>query len=103
MFLFDILEALVAYDYVHFRYFKQNEVVIKLKDANDTRKRNQLTGPGCLQRVLRGVNRLLFSLYFALLLYSQLSLSRIPRDSLKHFEISVPRHIRVERVSKIIN
>ena len=35
--------------------------------------------------------------------YNRLSLSRIPRDSLKHFEISAPRHIRVERVSKIIN
>ena len=34
---------------------------------------------------------------------SVLSLSRIPRDLLKHFEISVPRHIRVERVRKIIN
>ena len=31
-------------------------------------------------------------------IYSRLSLSRIPRDSLKHFEI--PRHIRVERVRK---
>ena len=28
------------------------------------------------------------------ILYSRLSLSRIPRDSLKYFEISVPRHIR---------
>ena len=27
--------------------------------------------------------------------YSRLSLSRIPRDSLKYFEISVPRHIRI--------
>ena len=35
--------------------------------------------------------------------YSRLSLSRIPRNSLKHFEISIPRHIRVEGVSKIIN
>ena len=35
--------------------------------------------------------------------HSRLSLSRIPRDSLKHFEISVPRHIRVERVRKTIN
>ena len=26
----------------------------------------------------------------------RLSLSRIPKDSLKHFEISVPRHIRGE-------
>ena len=36
-------------------------------------------------------------------MYSRLSLSRIPRDALKHFEISVPRHIRVERVRKTIN
>ena len=36
-------------------------------------------------------------------IYNRLSLSRIPRDSLKHFEISVLRHIRVERVRKTIN
>ena len=36
-------------------------------------------------------------------IYSRLPLSRIPRDSLKHFEISVLRHIRVERVRKTIN
>ena len=36
------------------------------------------------------------------LIYSRLSLSRIPRDSLKHFEISIPRHIRVQRVRKTI-
>ena len=35
--------------------------------------------------------------------YSRLSLSRIQRDSLKHFEISALRHIRVERVRKTIN
>ena len=35
--------------------------------------------------------------------YSRLPLSRIPRGSLKHFEISVLRHIRVERVRKTIN
>ena len=35
--------------------------------------------------------------------YSRLLLSRIPRDSLKYFEISVPRQIRVERVRKTIN
>ena len=27
-------------------------------------------------------------------MYSRLSLSRTPRDSIKYFEISVPRHIR---------
>ena len=36
-------------------------------------------------------------------IYSRLSLSRIPRDSLKHFERSIPRHIRVEKVRKTIN
>ena len=35
--------------------------------------------------------------------YSRLSLFRIPRDSLKHFEISVPRDIRVAEVRKTIN
>ena len=35
--------------------------------------------------------------------YSRLSLSRIPRDSLKRFELSVPRHISVAEVRKTIN
>ena len=34
--------------------------------------------------------------------YSWLSLSRIPRDSLKYFEISVPRHIRFAELRKKI-
>ena len=33
--------------------------------------------------------------------YSQLSLSQSPRDSLKYFEISVPRHIRFAELKKI--
>ena len=32
--------------------------------------------------------------------YSRLSLSRIPRDSMKSFEISVPRHIRYAELRK---
>ena len=32
--------------------------------------------------------------------YSRLSLSRIPRDSLKYFEISVVRHIRFAELWK---
>ena len=32
--------------------------------------------------------------------FSRLSLSRIPRDSLKYFEISVPRHIRIAELRK---
>ena len=35
--------------------------------------------------------------------YSRLSLSRIPRGSLKYFEISVPRHISFAELRKIIN
>ena len=35
--------------------------------------------------------------------YSRLSLSRIPRDSLKHFEISIPLDIGVAEVRKTIN
>ena len=34
------------------------------------------------------------------LIYSRLSLSRIPRDSLKYFEISVVRHIRFAELRK---
>ena len=39
-------------------------------------------------------------LYTAFLLYSRLSLSRIPRDPLKYFEISVARHIRFAELRK---
>ena len=35
--------------------------------------------------------------------YSRLSLSRIPTDFLKYFEISVPRHIRIAELRKKIN
>ena len=48
----------------------------------------------CITYMLRGAEEII---------YSRLSLSRIPRDSLKHFEISVPRHIRVAKVRKTIN
>ena len=33
-------------------------------------------------------------------IYSRLSLSQIPRDSLKYFEISVPRHVRFAELRK---
>ena len=33
-------------------------------------------------------------------IYSRLSLSRIPKDSLKYFEIAVPRHIRFAELEK---
>ena len=38
-----------------------------------------------------------------LMIYSRLSLSRSPRDSLIHFEISVPRHIRFAELKKTLN
>ena len=34
--------------------------------------------------------------------YSRLSLSRFPRDSIKYFEISIPRHIRFAELRKKI-
>ena len=37
------------------------------------------------------------------LYYSRLSLSRIPRDSLKYFEIAVPRHVRFAEFRKKTN
>ena len=37
------------------------------------------------------------------IIYSRLSLSRSPRDSLEYFEISVPRHIRFAELRKLIN
>ena len=43
-----------------------------------------------------------FSIKFVLK-YSRLSLSRIPWDSMKHFEISVLRHIRSAELRKTIN
>ena len=38
--------------------------------------------------------------YFCVWKYSRLSLSRSPRDSLKYFEISLPRHIRFVELRK---
>ena len=36
-------------------------------------------------------------------IYSRLSLCRIPKDCLKHFEIFVPRHVRFAELRKTIN
>ena len=43
------------------------------------------------------------TIYQLTFLYSRLSLSRTPRDSMKHFEISVLRHIRFAELRKTIN
>ena len=58
MFLFNILEALLAYDHVKIRFIKEKEVILN-GNANDKSRGIQLIGPGCLQRVLKGINWLL--------------------------------------------
>ena len=55
MFLFDTLEALLAYNHNSVRFLQAKEAIIN-GDANDKNRGNQMTGPGCLQIVLRGVN-----------------------------------------------
>ena len=51
MFLFDILEAVLACDLVRIRLIKEKEVILN-GNANDKSRGIQLIGPGCLQRVL---------------------------------------------------
>ena len=48
MFLFDILEAILAYDFVKIRFIKETEVILN-GNANNKSRRIQLIGPGCLQ------------------------------------------------------
>ena len=55
MFLFNILEAVLAYDLVKIRFIKEKEVILN-GNAHDKSRGIQLIGPGCLQRVLKGVN-----------------------------------------------
>ena len=55
MFLFDILEAVLAYDLVKIRFIKVKEVILN-ENTNDKSRGLQLIGPGCLQRVPKGVN-----------------------------------------------
>ena len=55
MFLFDILEAVLAYDIIKIRFIKEKEVILK-GNSNVKSRGIQLIGPGCLQRVLKRVN-----------------------------------------------
>ena len=68
----------------------------------------------CKKKMLRNVNFLMYIYFFHshyheyvslfhIYVYSRLSLSRTPRDSLKYFEISVVRHIRFAELSKKTN
>ena len=54
IFLFDILEAVLAYDLVKIRFTKEKEVILN-GNVNDKSNVVQLIGPGWLQRVLNGV------------------------------------------------
>ena len=58
MFLFDNLVALLTYDHSWVRFLKEKVATLN-GDINDNIRRIQLIGPGCLQRVLRGVNWML--------------------------------------------
>ena len=55
MFLFNILETVLAYYLVKIRFIKEKEVILN-GNAHDKSRGIQLIGPGCLQRVLKGVN-----------------------------------------------
>ena len=55
MFPFNILEAVLACDCVKIRFIKEKELILN-GNINDKSKGIQLIGPGCLQRVLKGVN-----------------------------------------------
>ena len=55
MFLFNILEAVLAYDFVKIRFIKEKKVILN-GNANDKSRDIQLIGPGHLQDVLKGVN-----------------------------------------------
>ena len=51
-FLFDILEALSAYDHNQIRFLQAKEAILN-GDAYDKNRGNQMTGPSCLHIVLR--------------------------------------------------
>ena len=59
MFLLNILEAVLAYDLVKIRFMKEKEVILN-GNTNDKSRGIQLIEPGYLQKVIKGVNRLLF-------------------------------------------
>ena len=58
MFLFNILEALLAYDH-NLIWFLQTKEATLNRDVTDKNRGNQMKGPGCLQKVLKDVNWLL--------------------------------------------
>ena len=59
MFLFNILEVVLAYNLVKIKFIKEKEVIYDSPNANVKSRGIQLIGPGCLQRVLKADNWLL--------------------------------------------
>ena len=55
MFLFIILEDVLAYELVKIRFIKEKEVILN-GNADDKSRGIQLIGPSCLQKILKGVN-----------------------------------------------
>ena len=55
MFLFTILEAVLAYDLVKIRFIKEKKVILN-GNASDKSRGIQLIGSDYLQGVLKGVN-----------------------------------------------
>ena len=53
MFLFDILEAVLAYDLFKIRFIKEKEVILHAK-ANDKSRGIQSIGPACLSESTQG-------------------------------------------------
>ena len=60
-----------------------------------------VTREGCVSRLWHFLGIVTYDL-FTQSINSRLALSPIPRDSIKYFEISVPRHIRFVELRKTI-
>ena len=58
MILLNILEGVLAYALVKIRFMKEKEVILN-GNINDKSRGIQLIGPGYLQKVIKGDNRLL--------------------------------------------
>ena len=69
MFLLNILEAGLAYGLVKIRFIKEKEVILN-GNTNDKSRGIQLIGPGYSQKVIKGVNWLLFPIIVRELLFS---------------------------------
>ena len=75
MFLLNILEAVLVYDLVKIRFIKEKELILN-GNTNDKSRGIQLTGPGYLQKVIKGVNWLLSPIH-ALLMHGYATFNMI--------------------------